>query len=105
MWVIFRYVKTEFQNLDKYIYDLVDDEDILEFQEHLGLGKKSDINQNVYFLQEFFETKSGTRFYARKYTPFTTLRTAMTYQEELKTLDTQPVVKIHALERRNPCNI
>ena len=105
MWVIFRYVKTEFQNLDKYIYDVVEDEDIMVFQDYLGDGKKSDLNQNVYFIQEFFEASNGVRFYARKYEPFTTLRTRTTCQAEQPVLDTPKAAKTHALVRRNPCSI
>lgn len=104
MWIIFRYVKSEFQNLDKHIYDVVEDEDILEFRDYLGAGKKSDINQDVYFLQEFFESKAGVRFYARKYVSFTTLCTTRTHPVGSMVPDTPLVSKSPAWVLRNPCN-
>lgn len=105
MWIVFRYVKTEFQNLDKYVYDIVDDADILAFQDYLGEGKKATFNQDVYFLQEFFESKSGVRFYVRKYEPFTTLQTDKSPQAVQLVPDTPPALKSPVWVLLNPCNV
>ena len=105
MWIIFRHTKSEFQNLDKHVYDVVEDADILTFQDHLGEGKKSDINLSVYFLQEYFESNRGIRYYARQYVPFTTLQRGTTPRAEQRIPDTHPISKSPVWVLRNPCNI
>ena len=70
MWIVFRDPNTVFLNLDKYIYELVSDEDILEYQNNLKKrvdGFSYEILENVYFLQPFVCSKDGQEYYIRKY--------------------------------------
>ena len=70
MWVIFCDPNTLFNHLDKYVYEIVNDEDILKYQlalhEKVG-GQIHDINQEVLFLQQFVSSHNDVEFSARKY--------------------------------------
>lgn len=73
MWVIFRDPKTAFNHPDKYVFEMVEDEDILKYQkgmsEILG-GQAYDFHQDVYFLQPFFTSKDDVEYFVRKYKPW-----------------------------------
>ena len=70
MWIIFRDPETAFLDMDKYIADVVSDDDILEYQyllvRTLG-GQSHTIHTDVYFMQPFATTTSGVAYFARKY--------------------------------------
>jgi hypothetical protein len=70
MWVIFRDPNTAFNHLDKYVYQVVNDEDILAYQialhERSG-GRIHEINQDVFFLQQFLTTHNDVEYFARRY--------------------------------------
>lgn len=70
MWVIFRDPNTMFNHLDKFVYEIVNDEDILKYQvalhEKVG-GKVHEINQTVFFLQQFISSHNDVEYFARKY--------------------------------------
>ena len=69
MWVVFRDVKTEFIHLDRYVVDLVEDDDILEYQAQLVVkanGKAYEIH-DVKFLQQFVTSADGFEYFVRKY--------------------------------------
>lgn len=108
MWVVFRDPQTNFHTLDKFIVGLVEHADILTFQTHLAelLGaKKQDVNLDSSYLQGFVYT-NDVEYYVRKYTPLdiTTLQTNTEFLTEQKRLGTPSILKVHVLERRNPCN-
>jgi hypothetical protein len=70
MWIVFRDPNTVFLNLDKYIYELVSDQDILKYQDDLKKqmgGYSFDILENVYFLQPFLSASDGQEYYIRKF--------------------------------------
>lgn len=73
MWIVFRDPKTAFNHPDKYVFEMVGDEDILAYQkgmsEILG-GRSHEIMQDVYFLQLFFTSKDDVEYYVRKYKPW-----------------------------------
>lgn len=73
MWVIFRDPKTVFNHLDKFVMELVADEDILTHQkqmvEVIG-GRAHDIMRDVYFLQPFFTSAQDVDYFAKKYKPW-----------------------------------
>lgn len=70
MWVIFRDPDTVFNHLDKFVVELVADEDIVKYQDILMNtvgGRKHEIRDDVYFLQPLFTSTSDVDYFARKY--------------------------------------
>jgi hypothetical protein len=67
MWVIFRDPNTPFNHTDKFVVDVVGDDDILPYQTQMGDGRTYEIYLDVYFLQPFFTTKTDVQYFARKY--------------------------------------
>jgi len=75
MWVIFRDPKTAFNHPDKYVFEMVADNDILKYQKGMGEiigGRAHDFLQDVYFLQPFFTSKDDVEYYVRRYIPWAT---------------------------------
>lgn len=70
MWIIFRDPDTVFLDMDKYIADVVADDDILAYQfalvEAQG-GQLHTIHTEVYFMQPFATSASGIPYFARRY--------------------------------------
>lgn len=61
---------TAFNHLDKYVFELIDDDDILAFQDALFKtvgGRKNEFHTDVYFLQPFLTSSADTHYFARKY--------------------------------------
>ncbi len=70
MWVIFRDPNTVFNDLDKCTIDVVEEKDILTYQEMLNTlmgGRTFALNHEVYFIQKFFTSDSDVEYFARKY--------------------------------------
>jgi hypothetical protein len=70
MWIIFRDPETVFLDMDKYIVDVLADDDILAYQTHLLKaygGQGHEVQTYVYFMQPFMTTKQGVHYFARKY--------------------------------------
>jgi hypothetical protein len=108
MWVIFRDPISVFRDMDKYILCIVEDKDILVFQEHLWTslgGRKQEIYSNNPYLQPLVITEHH-EYYARKYIPWDSMTPQIDnmIQSERKVSDTPKVLKTPVLERRNPCN-
>ena len=60
-------------HMDKYVTQLVEDKDILAYQEMLlaaNGGRKFELNLDVYFSQQFVTTTDDVEYFARKYTPW-----------------------------------
>ncbi len=73
MWVIFRDPKTIFNHPDKYVFEMVEDEDILTYQKGMSDvigGRCHEFMQDVYFLQPFFTSKEEVDYFVRKYKPW-----------------------------------
>jgi hypothetical protein len=71
MWVIFRDPNTAFNHLDKYVHEIVEDKDILDYQTTLYKeegGHKHEINPAVFFLQPFLSSSKDVEYFARRYT-------------------------------------
>jgi hypothetical protein len=70
MWVIFRNRNTSFDNVDKHVIDVVEDDDIMIYQEMLIAryhGRAFDIHPNVYFLQPIFTTEDEVEYFVKKH--------------------------------------
>jgi hypothetical protein len=70
MWVIFRDPQTPFMHVDKFVTQLVEDKDILAYQEVLHAtygGRKFELNLDAYFSQQFVTTAEDVEYFARKY--------------------------------------
>ena len=69
LWVIFRDPNTQFTDLDKYVYQVVDDKDILADQTMLAstqTGEAEPFLSIVPFIQPFVRTDKGM-YYIRRY--------------------------------------
>lgn len=73
MWILFRDPKTIFNHLDKFVIEVVADEDIVAYQsqlqETLG-GRAHEFHQDVYFIQPFLTSKQDVDYFVRKYKPW-----------------------------------
>ncbi len=70
MWVIFHERRTIFTHIDKNVFALVEDKDILEFQKNLAktTGQMSHgLLEDSTFLQNFV----GNEYFAKKFVPMT----------------------------------
>lgn len=70
MWVIFRDPLTAFNHLDKYIVDMVADEDIQTYQDTLAntvKGRTYEFYTNVFFIQPFFTSDQDIEYFVRRY--------------------------------------
>lgn len=70
MWILFRDPLTVFNHLDKYVFEVVADEDIQTYQQQMTLtlgGRAHEFHDDVYFLQPFFTSKDDVNYFARKY--------------------------------------
>lgn len=69
MWIIFRDPDSVFTHLDKYVVDVVEDDDIYTYQAKLAErlnGRMYEIH-DVSFLQQFVTAGNDTDYFARKY--------------------------------------
>lgn len=74
MWIIFRDPETIFLDMDKYIVDMIADDDILPYQTKLLKaygGQGHEVQTYVYFMQPFVTTSTGMCFFIRKFKPWT----------------------------------
>lgn len=70
MWVIFHERRSMFTHIDKNVFALVEDKDIVEFQKNLSktTGQTShSLLEDSNFLQNFV----GNEYFARRYLPMT----------------------------------
>ena len=67
MWIVFRDPLTAFNHVDKFVVDLVEDNEILTYQAQMGAGRAYDIMFDVYFLQQFFSSKDDVEYFVRRY--------------------------------------
>jgi len=81
MWVIFYESITIFTHIDKNIFGLVEDKDILEFQKSLAAstGEMShELTLDCFYLQNFV----GNQYFARRYVPKTLCTDTNVRQEQ-----------------------
>lgn len=101
MWVIYRDPCNHHDHIDKYVYGLVEDKDILEFQQKLAetLKKTPDeIIPGLSYLQAFVGS-----YFARHYVPMTQY-TDMPVPLERPKVETIPIFLSRAAEQPNPYN-
>jgi hypothetical protein len=70
MWIIFREPRTPFNHIDRFVADMVEDEDIIAYQKQLAAtvgGRIHEVRDDVYFLQSFFSPEKGGDYFARRY--------------------------------------
>ncbi len=70
MWVIFHERRNMFTHVDKNVFALVEDKDILEFQKNLAkaIGQQDHaLIEHCTFLQNFI----GNEYFAKQYVPMT----------------------------------
>jgi hypothetical protein len=70
MWVIFRDPNNVFNHLDKFVYQIVNDEDILAYQRALyerSGGRMHELNQTVFFMQQLLTSEDDVEYFARRY--------------------------------------
>lgn len=73
MWIIFRDPETIFLDMDKYIVDMIADDDILPYQTKLLKefgGHGHEVQTYVYFMQPFVTASNGTCYFIRKFKPW-----------------------------------
>lgn len=100
MWVIFYESITIFTHIDKSIFALVEDKDILEYQKSLvaSTGQMShELTLDHIYLQNFV----GNRFFARRYVP-TTLCTDTNVRQGLQALEIPRASLFRDVELPNP---
>jgi hypothetical protein len=70
MWVIFRDPKNSFNHLDKFVLEIVEDNDILGYQAQLLQtegGTAHVIHPDVFFLQPLLSSSKDVEYFARRY--------------------------------------
>jgi hypothetical protein len=70
MWILFRDPKTVFNHLDKFVLEVVADDDIDAYQEEMRQtvgGHAHEFHRDVYFVQPFFTSTRDVEYFARKY--------------------------------------
>jgi hypothetical protein len=71
MWVIFRDPKNAFNHVDKFVVEVVEDKDIVAYQQMLLRvlgGRLVDFHLNVPYNQQIFTSLQGAVYFAKKYT-------------------------------------
>lgn len=102
MWIIYRDPRNESTYIDKTVYGIVEDTDILAFQKKLAetLDKPiSELNVTVTHLQPLVGS-----YFARKYIPMTQY-TGIPVLPERLVPETMRVLQFPVAGRRNPYNI
>ena len=102
MWVIFYESITIFTHIDKNIFGLVEDKDILEFQKSLAAstGEMShELTLESLYLQNFV----GNQFFARRYIP-KTLCTDTNVRQEQRAPETPKASLFRDVELPSPCS-
>jgi hypothetical protein len=101
MWVIYRNPRNCYTHLDKNVYGVVEDKDILEFQKKLAetLGKPAEeLIPTLPYLQLFVGD-----YFARHYVPMTQY-TDMPVPQERPVVETMRVSLFRDVELPSPCS-
>lgn len=102
MWVIFHECRSMFTHIDKNVFALVEDKDILEFQKNLAktTGEISHVLlEDGKFLQNFV----GNEYFAKKFMPMTP-RKGMTAPPEPPLLEIPKASLFRDVELPSPCS-
>ena len=102
MWVIFHEPRSIFTHIDKNVFALVEDKDIVEFQKNLSktTGQMSHaLLEDSKFLQNFV----GNEYFARKFVPMTP-RTGTTAPPEPPALEIPRASLFRDVELPSPCS-
>ena len=102
MWVIFREHRSMYTHIDRNVFAIVEDKDILEFQRHLAttVGEMiHEIMEHSEYLQNFV----GNEYFARRYVPMTP-NTGMTVPLEPPKLEIPKASLFRDVELPSPCS-
>ena len=102
MWVIFQDRKSIFTNIDRNVFAIVEDKDILEFQKQLAKATgdmRHTIIEDCLHLQNFI----GNEYYAKLYIPMTPQKDMIVRQERPK-LEIPRVSLFRDVELPSPCS-
>jgi len=71
MWIVFHDPNTIFTHLDKYITAVVEDDDILTYQQQLAgeKGIQFEISTTALYIQQFVRSADDKDYFVRKYIP------------------------------------
>ena len=108
MWIVFRDPQTVFYQVDKYVVDLVEDDDISAYQDMLSNtsgGMRIEFHTDVHYIQPFFRTPDGVDYSVKKYkSRVMTPETDRPHQGGYWESQTQLASKSHDAVLLNPCN-
>ncbi len=101
MWVIYRDPNNHYTHMDKNVYGIVEDTEILAFQKKLAetLGKPAD--ELILFLPHLQQLVG--EYYARHYVPMTQY-TSMPVPQERRAPETMRVSLFRDVELPSPCS-
>lgn len=102
MWVIFHERRTIYTHIDKNVFALVEDKDIVEFQKNLSKTTRQTSHtllEDCTFLQNFV----GNEYFAKKFVPMTP-RKGMTAPPEPPLLEIPRASLFRAVELQSPCS-
>ena len=101
MWVIYRDPRNHHDHIDKYVYGVVEDKDILAFQQKLAETLKKTPDELIPGLQ-YLQGFVGS-YFARHYVPMTQY-TNMPVLPERLVVGMMPVLRFHDVELQSPCS-
>jgi hypothetical protein len=100
MWVIFHERRTMFTHIDKNIFALVEDNDILEFQRNLAKAT-GQIDHAILEDSKFLQNFVGHEYFAKRFVPMTP-RKGMTAPPEPPLLEIPRASLFRDVELPNP---
>jgi hypothetical protein len=101
MWVLYRNPHNHHVHIDKYVYGVVEDKDILAFQKKLAETLKKTPDELV--LGATYLQPLVGNYFARYYVPMTQY-TGMPVPPEQPAVETMPVSQFHGVVRPSPCS-
>lgn len=102
MWVIFHEPRTHFTHMDKNVFGVVDDKDILGFQKRLA-DKLGQIPHLIIEEAKHLQPLVGNHYYAKRYDPMTP-DTDIHVPQERKGLGTTKASLFRDVAPLNPYN-
>jgi hypothetical protein len=102
MWIIFHEARSIFTHIDKNVFALVEDKDVLEFQRTLA-ATTGEMSHPVIEYCGHLQNFVGNTYFARRYIPMTP-RTSKIAPREPPKLEIPKASLFRDVEPQNPCN-
>jgi hypothetical protein len=102
MWIIFHDSKSIFTHVDKNVFALVEDKDILEFQTHLAARLRAQAH-TVVEQSDYLQNFVGNDYFARRYLPMTP-RISKIVPPEPPKLEIPRASLFRDVELQSPCS-